>query len=101
MENVDKYSTEEIYVGKGSVVKLGDTEKLGAFIELPADEFMDKIDEEFAKLFESSQDHEGDVDTIQIHFKVLPMKPENVSDSKTHSVKMYLKLTFKEHGSTI
>lgn len=65
---------KELYVGNAEVFKLGNTEKVGAILTINLEDLATYISED-----DDNQD--------EIKLKVFPLKPENVTKHKTHSIK--------------
>ena len=89
-----KHVTDDVYIGDAVIKHLDKkSTKLGAFTKLDATELMTVFENELAKLFEVplEEDENTKVD-IFVQFKLLPMKPENVTDKATHSLKMSFEL---------
>ncbi len=72
--------SKEIYIGRGEITNLGETNKQGAFLTL-------KFDELASGIVELLEDVDPD-DISVIKLKVLPLKTENVKKGYSHSVKL-------------
>ena len=91
MESVDKY------LGSAILTSLGNTDKQGVFMEFSAADFYDVVDGEFNNFMATLKDIKEDIvlNDLKVSLKILPLKPENVTESKTHSVKIQFKFKQK------
>lgn len=75
----------EMYIARGSITKLGDTGKLGAFVKVNTAELMKMLND----LYERSGFSMDDVDNTSVLISMLPLSYP--SEKHTHSVKLKIK----------